>query len=312
MKDIISPIPREKIKAELTEETFLRRTNFGSNEIYIIDHKSAPNTLLEIGRLREITFRTAGGGTGKEVDIDEFDTSDQPYKQLLVWDPESEHILGGYRYIECKDTRDAQGEYHLATTELFDFSDTFKNDYFPYILELGRSFVQPEYQSSKLGGRKGLFALDNLWDGLGAIISNSPGIQYFYGKVTMYTSYNQLARDYLLFFLDKHFGDREGLIKPKKPLGYFNPVELLANAFTGKTYKEDYKILSKKIRELKVNIPPLINSYMNLSPTMKSFGTATNEGFGGVEETGILIKISDIYPEKKLRHIESYPSQKIR
>jgi hypothetical protein len=192
---------------------------------------------------------------------------------------------------------------------LFNFSDTFKTNYVPHILELGRSFVQPEYQSSK-AGRKGLFALDNLWDGLGALIVNSPNIKYFYGKATMYTSYNKLARDYVLMFVDKYFGDREGLITPKKPLGYFHPIEDLRRQFTGKTYKEDYKILSRLVRGLKENIPPLVNSYMNLSPTMKSFGTAINEGFGGVEETGILVKIDDIYPEKKRRHIESYLRQR--
>ena len=308
MEEIIAPVPKAKIKAELNKDTFLRYTNFGANEIYIINHKNSPNTLQEIGRLREITFRAAGGGTGKSIDIDDFDISENPYEQLIVWDPEAELILGGYRFVHCIDTRDEKGEYHLATTELFDFSDEFKQNYLPYILELGRSFVQPEYQSSK-AGRKGLFALDNLWDGLGALAVNSPKTKYFYGKVTMYTSYNQLARDYLLFFLDKYFGDKDGLITPKIPLGYFNPKEIIAKKFTGKNYKDDYKILSKIVRELKENIPPLINSYMNLSPTMRSFGTATNEGFGGVEETGILIRIDDIYPEKKERHIKSYLKQ---
>lgn len=311
MVDIIAPIPKEKIKTELNEDTFLRYTNFGSNEIYVLNGKNSPNTVLEIGRLREVTFRSAGGGTGKSVDLDEFDLSDTPYQQLIVWDPEAEHILGGYRYIHCIDTKGDDGDFNLATTELFNFSDTFKKEYLPYVLELGRSFVQPQYQSSK-AGRKGLFALDNLWDGLGALIVNSPQTKFFYGKATMYTDYNQLARDYLLYFIDMYFGDRQGLITPKVPLGYFNPIEMLKKEFTGKSYKENYKILSRQVRNLKENIPPLINSYMNLSPTMKSFGTAINQGFGGVEETGILVKIDDIYPEKKQRHIESYLSQKTK
>lgn len=308
MKEVISPISKELIKAELTQERFLRDTNFGSNKIYVLTHDNAPNTMLEIGRLRELTFRAAGGGTGKEVDIDEFDTAEVPYQQLIVWDPEAEEILGGYRYIFCRDTRDENGEYHLATTELFDFSDAFKNDYLPYILELGRSFVQPEYQSSK-AGRKGLYALDNLWDGLVAIVVNNPFLKYFYGKVTMYTSYNQFGRDCILYLLDNYFGDREGLITPKIPLTYHHSVEEIAKNFVGNNYKEDYKTLSKIVRQMDVSIPPLINSYINLSRSMKSFGTAMNFGFGDVEETGILVKIDDIYPEKKQRHIESYLKQ---
>jgi len=307
MKEIISAISKDKIKAELTSEAFLRDTNFGSNQIYVVNHLTAPNIMLEIGRLREVTFRAAGGGTGKEVDIDEFDTAPIPYKQLIVWDPDAEEILGGYRYIECIETRDSDGEYHLATTELFDFSEKFKVEYLPTILELGRSFVQPDYQSSK-AGRKGLYALDNLWDGLGAIITNSPFLKYFYGKVTMYTHYNQFGRDCILYLLDHYFGDKEGLITPKVPVLLHNDRAEIAKNFLGTDFKEDYKILSKVIRQMGSNIPPLINSYVNLSPTMKSFGTAINHGFGGVEETGILVTIDDIFPEKKHRHIESYIS----
>ena len=305
MKKIIDPISKDKIKSELTTESFLRDTNFGGNQIHVITHKTAPNILMEIGRLREITFRTAGGGTGKEIDIDEFDTAEVPYKQLIVWDPDAEEILGGYRYIECKDAKDENGNFNLATTELFDFSDVFKTDYLPYILELGRSFVQPDYQSSK-AGRKGLYALDNLWDGLGAIVIESPYLKYFYGKVTMYTSFNQFGRDCILYLLDLYFGDRDGLIKPKIPIAYHTDLKELEKNFKGKNFKEDYKILSKLIRQMGSNIPPLINSYVNLSPTMKSFGTAINYGFGEVEETGILVTIADIFPEKKHRHIESY------
>lgn len=306
MEKIISPIDKSKIISELTDEVFVRNTNFGSNKIYAVTHKNAPYTVQEIGRLREVTFREAGGGTGKSVDLDEFDLSDNPYIQIIVWDPEAEEILGGYRYTKCKDTRNENGEYNLATTELFDFSESFKNDYLPYIIELGRSFVQPAYQSRQRA-RKGMFALDNLWDGLGAIVKmNQPEIKYLYGKVTMYLNYNKFARDLILYFMDKHFGDRNGLITPKKPLQYHNDINEIAKIFTANTYKENYKILSKKVRELGENIPPLINSYMNLSPTMKSFGTALNVGFGNVEETGILITIDDVYPEKKERHINSY------
>lgn len=311
MKEIIAPIPIDILKKELTDDKLLRETNFGANKIYTFDYRDAPNVMQEVGRLREETFRMAGGGTGKEADIDEFDTAPVPYKQLIVWDPEKEAILGGYRYVFCEDTKDDKGEYHLATTELFNFSEKFKSEYTPYILELGRSFVHHDYQSGK-AGRKGMFALDNLWDGLGALVTEAEGIKYLYGKVTMYQSYNQLARDYILYFMDKHFGDKQSLLSPKIPLKYHHTEEEVGKIFTGANYKEDYKLLSQNVRALGVNIPPLINSYMNLSPTMKSFGTALNEGFGNVEETGIMVTLGDIYEEKKERHIKSYLEYKAK
>ncbi|MCF8363329.1 MAG: GNAT family N-acetyltransferase, partial [Prolixibacteraceae bacterium] len=103
MKEIISKIPTELIDAELTNNKFMRKTNKGGNHIYIITAHDSPNTMKEIGRLREITFRQAGGGTGKDSDIDAYDTSETPYKQLIVWDPDAKEILGGYRYILCNE-----------------------------------------------------------------------------------------------------------------------------------------------------------------------------------------------------------------
>lgn len=310
MKNIIEEIPVDKIKKELNQDTFLRKTNFGSNELYVVTHHNAPNTMLEIGRLREIAFRTAGGGTGKEADIDEYDTSSHPYNQLIVWDPKNEIILGGYRYLLCKNAEvDENGDYILATTALFDFSERFKKEFSPYVLELGRSFVRPDFQSSK-SGRKSLYTLDNLWDGLGALICENPGIKYFYGKMTMYQSYNKLARDYILYFLDKHFGDREALLTPKEPLLLHHPAKEVCKIFDADNFKDDYKSLFYEVRNLGENIPPLVNSYMNLSSTMRSFGTVLNREFGNVEETGILVTIADIYPSKTERHILSYKKEK--
>jgi hypothetical protein len=206
MKEIIPPIARELIEAELTHDKFQRKTNKADNEIYILTYHDSPNIMREIGRLRELTFRAAGGGVGDEVDIDHYDiTDDYPYKQLIVWDPSRHEILGGYRFIHCAGLpRDKNGEVPLATSHLFNFSDEFIDDYLPYVIELGRSFVQPEYQSSKAGA-KALFALDNLWDGLGALMIDHPDIRYFFGKVTMYTQYNQHARNLILHFFETFF-----------------------------------------------------------------------------------------------------------
>jgi len=306
MKDIIAPVSKAALLAELTPDKLMRKTNKADNEIYIITHQDSPNVMLEIGRVREITFRDAGGGTGEEVDIDEYDTCSDPYKQLIVWDPQALEIIGGYRYILCKDVPlDQKGVVQLATTHLFNFSDKFIKEYLPYTLELGRSFVQPHYQSSKAGA-KALFALDNLWDGLGALIVDHPEIKYFFGKVTMYTHFHTKARNLIMYFFQKYFNDHESLVTPIHPLDLGINIEEMGKVFNGGSYKEDYKILSQKVREFGENIPPLINSYMNLSPSMKTFGTVINDSFGDVEETGIILTISDIYEAKTDRHIETY------
>src|SRR5690554_5999972 len=305
-KALIPPVPTDLLEAELTKEIFVRQTSQGDHRIYDFSAHEAPNLLREVGRLRELSFRSAGGGTGKELDLDDYDTSEVPYRQLIVWDPSEKEILGGYRYIMGNEVKkNAKGEIEIATAKMFHFSETFINDYLPYTIELGRSFVQPNYQSSKMGA-KSLFALDNLWDGLGSLMVNHPFMKYFFGKVTMYTQSNQEARDLIRSFMGLYFRDKNKLVYPKNPVESTIPDEVVKALFSGQSYTDDYKILSKKVRELGENIPPLINAYMNLSPSMKSFGTAVNDGFGDVEETGIIITIKELYEAKINRHVNSY------
>ena len=305
-QEIISPVSKELLKSELTRERQLRMTNKSNNEIYVVTAHQAPNVMREIGRLREIAFREAGGGTGKEVDIDEFDTCENCYKQLIVWNPDEEEIIGGYRYLMGTDWElDDQGQPILATSHMFHFSEKFLRDYMPYTVELGRSFVSLEYQNVQKNN-KSIFALDNLWDGLGALTVLFPNLKYFFGKMTMYPSYVRKGRDMILYFLKKHFDDKENLITPMKPLVLESDPNELEQLFNGKNFKEDYRILNSEIRKMGYNIPPLVNAYMGLSPTMKLFGTAINYGFGDVEETGILIAVDEILEQKRVRHIDSF------
>lgn len=306
MEEIISPVDVALLKSELTDDKKLRVTNKSNNDIYVVTSQDSPNVMREIGRLREEAFRTAGGGTGKSLDIDEFDTMSNPCKQLIVWDPEREKIIGGYRYILGTDVAfDAEGQPVIATSHLFKFSQNFIDNYLPQTIELGRSFVSLEYQSTRMGS-KSVFALDNLWDGLGALTVIMPQAKYFFGKVTMYPNYHRGGRDMILYFLKKHFADKDNLITPIRPLEIETDEKLLEQLFSGDTFKDDYKILKAKISKLGYSIPPLVNAYMGLSPTMRMFGTAINYGFGDVEETGILIAINEILEEKRIRHIESF------
>lgn len=306
MQDIIEAIDKKLLVSELTKDKFIRSTNFQDNELYIFSHKDSPNLIKEVGRLREITFRGAGGGTGKDCDLDEFDLSDHPYKQLIVWDPNEKEILGGYRFLESKCAPiDKNGNPEFATSRLFNYSEEFKQEFLPHLIELGRSFVVPSQQVTT-AGRRGLFTLDNLWDGLGCLVVDNPDVKYFFGKVTMYTHFNKEARNMILYFLDNYFGNYEHLIKLINPLDLQMDLPAIRGMFSGDNYQEDYKLLGKKVRDLGENIPPLINAYMGLSSSMKVFGTSINPYFGGVEETGIMLTIGDIYPEKTKRHVESY------
>lgn len=306
MEQIIPPVDKELLKSELTPDKQLRMTNKSNNKIYVVDIHNAPNVVREIGRQREEVFREAGGGTGKALDLDEFDVMDNCYKQLLVWNPEEEEIIGGYRYKLGNEVDfDKNGQPILATSHMFHFSEKFIKEYLPYTVELARSYVTLPYQSSRMGA-KSLFALDNLWDGLGALTVIMPSVKYFFGKMTMYPSYNRKGRDMILYFLNKHFGDKDNLIIPMNPLTIETDQAELESILHEDDLRNDYRILNLEIRKLGINIPPLVNAYMGLSPTMKMFGTAINDGFGDVEETGILIAVDEILEQKRIRHIDSY------
>jgi hypothetical protein len=274
--------------------------------LYDFDAHEAPNAMQEVGRLREIAFRMAGGGTGKAVDIDTYDVHPVfPYRQLVVWDPKHKEILGGYRYIMGEGIQTK----HLATSSVFHFSDTFVTGYLPYTIELGRSFVQPDYQNTNRN-RSGLYALDNLWDGLGALIVRYPEVKYLFGKVTMYSNYDKIARNYLLYFLNKYFPDSENLADAKEPLDYKADDPLFKDFFTSGNYNEDYKSLVRLLKQRGERVPPLINSYMRISPNMRVFGTTLNKDFGDVEETGILITVKDMYPDRVGRYM--HPLQQFK
>lgn len=306
MDQIIPPVSKELLLQELSKDKFLRKTNNGNNDIYIVSAEDSPHLMQEIGRLREISFRESGGGTGKSTDIDRFDLGKNGFKQLIVWNPEELDIIGGYRFIDCKLLeKDENGNVQTPTAKLFAYSDQFISEFLPYTIELGRSFVQPAYQPSR-NLRKGMYSLDNLWDGLGALVVDYPESRYFFGKVTMYGHFDPLARDMILYFMNLYFPDPEQLVYPHQALPYKTDESFLHGIFQGDNYESDFKILVQKVRLQNENVPPLVSAYMGLSSTMRSFGTALNAGFGEVEETGILIKISDIFDAKKDRHLNTY------
>ena len=309
MKDLSIPIDRDLIKAELTDDKLLRTTNKAGNLIYLTTALESPNVMKEIARIRELAFRLCGAGSGKMFDMDAFDWAERPYKQLFVWDPQNEEIIGGYRLIFGNEVAiNEDGQPDLVTASMYKFSQKFIDEFLPYTIELGRSFVHPDYQASKMGS-KSLYSLDNLWDGLGAITVLRPDMKYFFGKVTVYPSYEEQARELIFTFLNKYFPDEDTLVEPIDP--FIRPAFAVdyAGLFAGGSFKEEYKILNGKVRERGVNIPPLVNTYMGLSAKMKSFGYAVCEELGGLIEFAIMVPIYEMYEEKKARHIETFVNE---
>ena len=308
MNTIIDPVPAKLLKAELTKSKKLEDTNKGHNELYIVTWQDSPNVVTEIGRLRELAFREAGGSTGNAVDLDEYDKMEKPYKQLIVWDPENEAIIGGYRFLFGSDaTFDENGQPILASSHQFRFSQKFIDDYLPHVIELGRNFVAPEYQSSK-GGAKSIFAFDNLWDGLVAIIMKNPELLYFFGKITLYPSYDHIAKDLIYHFLWKHFGDKKELVRPWDDLAIMpaSDPDLMDLVENKDDLLEDYKLLKAAAKMRGVNVPPNVTAYISITSQMLMFGTAVNCLMHNIEDTAVLVPFDEIYHDKKSRHIGAY------
>jgi len=304
MKQVIDTIDKFLLTQELTADKFIRHTNKGGNEIYSFSFHDSPHLMLEVARLREVSFRAAGGGTGGMLDIDAYDTGNIPYRQLIIWNPREQEIAGGYRYfLGYQKVNDTQGKITLVTNTLFYFSEQFTRNYLPYSIELGCAFVQPVYQSAELGTNS-IYVLDNLWESLCALEEIYPNVLYFFGKVTTNRNFNPLARNIILRFLQTYFPDDQNLFEPVNPLKIDLETDELKNLFLGINYDEDYRFLVQKLRHLGENLPPLVRAYINLSPNMKVLGTSVNHNFGDVDETAILISMNGIHHNKNLGLME--------
>ena len=300
MQAIIPEVDRDLLEKEL-EGHLLRPSNKADNLIYDITAHECPNVMREIARLREISYRDGGGATGREMDIDEMDTMPKPYHQLLVWDPTNRQIIGGYRYLLGSEAEIRDGQPFITSAHLFHYSERFIRDYLPKTIEFGRAFVQPMYQKREMGV-KALFALDNIWDGIGAIMHNNPQLQYMIGKVTIYPDYNATARELIYAYLDRFHRGEEGLIAPYRPL----PLPTIDNPFEGTDPQENYHILQHAVREQGTVIPPMFSAYLNITNDLQFFGNAINDELANVYETGIMVDLNTVYQEKKERYITPY------
>lgn len=300
MEKIIEPVKREKLITELKFCKLIKQTFRRGNEIYSFTNTDAPSLMVEVGRLREKAFRSIGCGTGDILDLDDYDFGNGAYRQLIVWNPRDQEIVGGYRY--------AVGSNYLQRTErlsmchYFRYSRKFTADYLPFSIELGRAWVNPSHRLSSSVSNS-IFALDNLWEGIGAIIAENKDVRYLYGKVTIPENYNPIACILLTWFLNHYFKRKSNLMSPRKPVTSPQVLAIAGEKVTGTNPEKDYKIIANYIRSQDVVVPPLISAYLKLAQRIIVFGTTSNPELGNAFETGILIAIKDIYPEKHERYI---------
>ena len=300
MQAIIPAVDRDLLEKEL-EGHLLRPSNKADNLIYDITAHECPSVMREIARLREISYRDGGGATGREMDIDEMDTMPKPYHQLIVWDPENRQIIGGYRYLFGSEAEIRDGQPFITSAHLFHYSERFIREYLPKTIEFGRAFVQPMYQKHEMGV-KALFALDNIWDGIGAIMHDHPQLRYMIGKVTIYPDYNTTARELIYAYLNRFHRGEEGLFAPYNPM----PLPTINEPFVGSDPQENYHILQHAVREQGAVIPPMFSAYLNITNDLQFFGNAINDELANVYETGIMVDLNTVYPEKKERYITPY------
>ena len=306
LEEIIKPLSKEILINELKLAFFLRPTRIGNNEVYIFSAQECPNLMNEVGRLRELTFRDAGAGFGKKVDIDQYDTDGYTCKQLIVWDPINKEIIGGYRFNIFNDLKHKKlKDIPLLNKSLYNVSNNFISDYIPYLVELSRAFIQPMYQPKNVG-KKAAFSLDNIWDGLGALVVKYPFLKYYFGRLTFFSNYNTTVRDSIFYFFDKHLKGDVSLLKAKEPVSAMTPNSYIKKRINSSDEKEDFKSLQIIAKDHNTIIPPLMKSYYNASNSLKVFEPVFDSYFGSSYAAAIIVTIKDIFPSFVKRYIDPY------
>lgn len=296
-----SPRNKKLLKEEVKKAEFLGNTIDGKR-IILVDAMQSPSLLRELGRVREISFRAIGGGTGSARDNDLYDNY---YRHLILWDDEELEIVGAYRIGECKDIIANKGTEGLYTYNLCDFNDHFK-DYCNYSVELGRSFVQPKYWGSR--------ALDNLWQGVGAYLAHNPNIKYTYGTVTINADTPKKAVAALVYFYSYHFTCSTNMMKAKKPymMSDEDRVEF-DGLFKDVSYKDGFVLLKSYLKDLGTSVPTLFKQYAELydEGAVRFFDFSVNDDLFGVVEGFIIADNTRMKKAKRKRYIENFEKLKI-
>ena len=292
-KCIAHPEPRQGIKQELQLAEILGKTT-DNKVIYLVSHDKAPTLINEIGRLREYSFRKVGEGSGKEKDLDSYDTY---YQHLVLWDDQELEVVGAYRLGECSWILSCMGKEGLYLNELCDMSEAHDHALMQAV-ELGRSFIQPRYWGSR--------ALDYLWQGIGAYLHHNPEVRYLTGAVSISASYPKSARDALVYFYATYFPAKEQTLKSKTPYKLSNnTIKELEGLFDDLEYKLAFAQLKNYLSAFGVTVPTLFKQYAELCEdggvSFLDFGV--DHQFNDCVDGYILVDRKLITSRKKSRYI---------
>ncbi len=256
---IAAPLPVADVAAEiagLPAGCLLGRS--GELEIYLAEASQIPNVLHELGRLREITFRAVGEGTGQPLDRDEFDAH---YLHLFVWNARANELVGAYRLAPTDVVRGRHGIRGLYTATLFRYGDPFLDRIGP-ALELGRSFVRQEYQ-------KGFSPLLLLWKGIGTFVARNPRYKILFGPVSISNQFQAVSRELMISFLEKYsfLQDLAGLVRNRHPLQRSHGAECPATGLD----VEDLTASIRDIEQRQTGVPVLLRQYLKLGGKLLGF-----------------------------------------
>lgn len=299
-KSIAHPESRQALKRELASGELLGETSDGK-KIILIDWSPESGVMREIGRLRELSFRKVGEGSGKRRDVDQYD---QYYRHLVLWDDDALEIAGAYRLGESATILKNRDKQHLYSHSLFSFNASF-DPYLNQSLELGRSFVQPRYWGSR--------ALDYLWQGLGAYLRHHSNIRYLYGPVSISASYSRPAQDMLVYFFQLYFKDDEQCATARHPYQLSQQGEDdCRNAFTGEDYRRDFQELKSRLANYGFTIPTLYKQYTDLCDEggVRFIDFGIDPDFSDCTDGLLLVDLSKIKESKRKRYIGSLNQQK--
>lgn len=293
-KNIILPVDRKEIRSEVIASEKLGETNDGML-IVLARYNDSPATMREISRLREVTFRKVGEGTGQRLDTDEYD---RYYDHLVLWDDRELEIVGAYRLADCSRVLPEYGVDALYSSTLFTFTDNFLENFAMKGIELGRSFVQQKYWNSN--------ALDYLWHGIGAYLASRPEVKYLFGPVSISASYSREAVNMLVHFYSKWFPDEKGLASHKTPYVMSrNELDDMHRLFGEEDYKADFRALKSNLKHFGHAVPTLYKQYSELCEdngvSFLDFGI--DKDFGSCVDGMILVTVPAIKETKKNRYI---------
>lgn len=292
-RNVIRPVDNKYLKEELNKSKLLGTTADGK-KIYCTSYAEGKSIIKEIARLREITFRKVGEGTGNKFDFDKFD---KYYKHIVLWNDNENEIIGSYRLGVCREIIDNYGAEGLYNSEEFKFTDEFIK-ILPQSIELGRSFIQEKYWKTN--------ALDSLWQGIGLYVQELQGIKYFFGAVSISESFSNKAKDIIIGYCKKWFsGENLEYIIPHNEYtisqaNYSNVSEILCN----NSPEQDFKSLKTKLKEMNCAIPVMFRRYTEICEAngVKFLGYNLDKNFSNCVDGFILLDITQIKKSYKLRY----------